>query len=469
MKLETLRSLAGPRDYLARDARIKGAVTGLRRHAGLVASAAFLTALACTPVQADPANGQSNAARRVLPSVVSITIWKPNRAGAMEQFYGSGFVVDPSGLILTNHHVVDGAQSIEVGFSNGTRLSGALCAAAHLIDLAMVKVAGMGQVPAVTWGDSDKLVPGDGVLAIGNPLDVGESVSAGIVSALHRHTSANPFDDLIQTDAAINHGNSGGTMVNEAGEVVGVNTQFLSAAANEGALGIGFAIPSAEAMRVADRLKTCHEEPPGWVGITVQQVTPAIARVLGLSAATGSIVTGVAPDSPAQKSGIRQGDVIEKRDGKAAPIPLQLLGMIALTRVGTPVRLGYWRWGHTAEAEMTIAAWPGIDVTAPRHLMRAAVTDAMNHDGLGARFADRQGNPGEPRAIVSSVDPGSPAGDAGLQQGDVVLQIDQEPVSSVEGAHSLLREAELKGQHAVLLLVESGARRRWVVIPLGVG
>ncbi len=249
------------------------------------------------------AMSDADIVRHVLPSVVNLTVWKTeagkaDAASQAKEFYGSGFVFDANGLILTNRHVVSGAESITVTFSDGSRANASMCAASNLIDLAVIKVQGKANLHAVKWADSETLGVGDRVLAIGNPFGVGVSVSGGIVSALHRHVSANPFDDFIQTDAAINHGNSGGMLVDATGEVVGVNTAFFSDHANGGSLGVGFAIPAIEATHAADRLKDCSSHSPGWIGVAVQQVTPDIAQAMGLPHPTGSIVTGICAAQP---------------------------------------------------------------------------------------------------------------------------------------------------------------------------
>ncbi len=208
---------------------------------------------------------EADAVRGVLPSVVSINIVKSEtgkdlRHGAVRDghFYGSGFVIDPSGLILTNRHVVDGAQAIAVTFANGSRSDATVCASSGRLDIALVKVRGQTNLPSVRWGDSDALRVGERVLAIGNPFGIGTSVSTGIVSALHRHLSDDASDDFIQTDAAINHGNSGGVLIDRQGKVVGVNTKFLSDSQNGGSLGVGFAIPSQQAVAIAGQLKHCR-------------------------------------------------------------------------------------------------------------------------------------------------------------------------------------------------------------------
>ncbi len=459
---------------------------------GLAAlSAAFPVQGAFAASADQPSMNEAEVIRRVLPSVVNITIWKPPpgvpaqktdgakvavAAGAPEdadgveptqQFYGSGFVVDPSGLILTNRHVVEGASDISVTFADGTQAEASLCAICGLVDLAIVKVSGRKDLPAITWGDSEKLHVGDRVLAIGNPLGVGESVSGGIVSALHRHVSDNPFDDFIQTDAAINHGNSGGVLVDQSGAVIGVNTAFLSDRSNGGSLGIGFAIPSFEAKHGVSYLRDCSDRPPGWIGVTVQAVTADIAQTLALAKPTGSIVTGVAAGSPAAKAGIQEGDVLETVNGNATPTPVPLLGVIAMSKVGAPIRVGYWRDGHAGEATAIVAPWPGLGGPGPGGKVQLAAMRAMSMHSIGIHFADRPAGSGPNRVVVASVGHGSGASDAGLRPGDVVLRVDRQPAASADLVQSTLRDAAQAGRHAVLILVESGGRRRFVSMPLG--
>jgi serine protease Do len=456
---------------------------------GLVVLLAYGTVQGATPEARDqPAISEAEAVRHVLPSVVNLTVWKPEKeqadanvanaaaaaadrgvADAMEpteQYYGSGFIVDPSGLILTNRHVVEGASDIIVTFSDGTQAPASVCATCELVDLAIVKVADKKNLPAITWGDSEALRIGDRVLAIGNPLGIGESVSGGIVSALHRRISANPFDDFIQTDAAINHGNSGGVLINSSGAVVGVNTAFFSDRANGGSLGIGFAVPASEARHAVGFLKDCSNRPPGWIGVTVQEVTPDIAQAVGLSRPTGSIVTEVVRDGPAARAGIQEGDVLETANGAVRPTPVAMLGFLALTKIGSSVRLGYWRDGHAIETTVAVDPWPGMGSSAPRNKIQQAAMQAMSMRGLGIRFVDQPSRSGPSRVMVVSVGHGSGASDAGLRPGDVVLRVEHQPAESADSVQAALREAMQAGRHSALLLVESGGRRRFVTVPL---
>ncbi len=421
-----------------------------------------------------PDKTEADIVRSVLPSVVNLTVLKsdqdaakPGEAKKLAQYYGSGFVVDRSGLILTNRHVIDGAAAIGVTLADGTHARAELCAISGQVDLAVVKVRGRTDLTAAKWGDSENLHMGDRVLAIGNPMGVGVSVSSGVVSALHRHVSANPFDDFVQTDAAINHGNSGGMLVDGAGRVVGVNTAFLSDHANGGSVGLGFAIPASEAAATVRRLRDCNPDPSGWIGVSLQQVTPEIAPAFGLAQATGSVVTAVAANSPAQLAGLREGDVLESLAEVPAPTPVQMLRQIAATPVGTAAPVSYWRQGHVARASVTIAPWPDQHSPQAGKAQSAAMRASTTPQGLGLELADEHAASGASRVVVRSIDPAIAVADAGLQQGDVVLRIAQTTAASAETVREALRSQAEAGRSSVLLLVETGQTRRWIAMPLG--
>ena len=251
-------------------------------------------------------------------------------------YVGSGFVIDPSGVIVTNYHVVEQAFEIVVTFSDGTALPGTVMGASKLIDLAVLKVVADHPLPFARWGDSDRLKIGDTVFAAGNPFGVGLSVSAGIVSALNRDIQNSPFDDLIQTDASINHGNSGCPLFNKAGEVVGVDSVIISP--TTGSSGIGFAIPSDSAEFVVDHLVRNGRVRPGWIGVKVQQIKSDLATALGLPRARGSVVAWVQPNGPADKAGLAVGDVIERFSNSSFDDERALLRTIASARLRSWVR-----------------------------------------------------------------------------------------------------------------------------------
>jgi len=249
---------------------------------------------------------------------VNFAIWKmrpPFKAGDPSRrvkTYGSGFIVDPTGIIVTNKHVIDGALSVTVLLSDGNRAEGKVMAAAAMIDLAVVKVNVDHRLPVLAGGDSDTLRVGEAVLSIGNPLGIGKSVSAGIVSALNRDLQDTPFDNYIQTDAAINHGNSGGPLVNRSGEVIGVDTALYNTDPNGGFIGIGFAIPAASAKFVVKLLLDPSHPKAGWLGVTLQDLTADLAEAMGVRGARGAIIVAIDPNSPADRASLRPGDVLEQ-------------------------------------------------------------------------------------------------------------------------------------------------------------
>ncbi len=282
--------------------------------------AAMLLCPTAFAVAAQLGASRSDLIRSLLPTVVNIAVRKevpsePQMASASfgsaneipKSFVGSGFIIDPSGLIVTNYHVVEGAYEISVTLSDGTVMPGKLLHASRTADLAIVQVQVDHKLTPVEWGDSTKVRVGDQVIAIGDPLGIGTSVSGGIVSGLNRDVADSPYDDYIQTDAAINHGNSGGPLFDMEGHVIGVNTALVSP--TEASAGLGLAIPSDSVQFVVDRLIKYGWVRPGWMGLKVQQVTREMAEAMGITTA-GSVVAWVLPAGPAHKSGIEIGDVI---------------------------------------------------------------------------------------------------------------------------------------------------------------
>ncbi len=257
---------------------------------------------------------------------------------------GSGFVVDPAGIIITNNHVIEDADEIEVNLSDGSKLKAELKGRDGKTDLAVLKVKPPHPLTAVTFGNSDSIRVGDWVMAIGNPFGLGGSVTLGIVSARNRNINSGPYDDFIQTDAAINRGNSGGPLFNMAGEVVGINTAIISPSG--GSIGIGFSIPSNTARRVIDQLVAFGETRRGWLGVKIQEVTDDLAKSLKLDMARGALVADVTPTGPAEKAGIKPGDVVVKFDNKPVHEMRDLPRIVADTPVGTKVAIEVLRKGN---------------------------------------------------------------------------------------------------------------------------
>src|SRR5215467_1746353 len=270
----------------------------------------------------------------------------PNRPNTprRQNSLGSGFIIDPSGVVVTNNHVVSDADEVTVILNDGTRLKAEILGRDTKVDLALLRVKPEKPLTAVQFGDSDKLRLGEWVVAIGNPFSLGGTVTAGIVSARNRDINSGPYDNYIQTDAAINRGNSGGPLFNLDGEVIGINTAIISPSG--GSIGIGFAVPSKTALAVIDQLKNFGETRRGWLGVRIQQVTDEIAESLGIKPARGALVAGVDEKGPAKPAGIEPGDVIVKFDGQDIKEMRDLPRVVADTPVGKDVQVQIIRKGH---------------------------------------------------------------------------------------------------------------------------
>lgn len=385
---------------------------------------------------------------------------------------GSGFIISADGYIVTNNHVIDAADQVRVELFSGEELDARVIGRDPRTDIALLKVDRGEDLPFVTFGDSDEARVGDWVLAIGNPLGQGFSVSAGIVSARNR-TLQGSYDDFIQTDAAINRGNSGGPLFNLDGEVIGVNTAILSP--NGGSIGIGFAMSSAVASRVVDQLREFGETRRGWLGVRIQDIDEDMAEALGLDAAEGALVTDV-PEGPAALAGVEAGDVIVSFDGRAIPDTRTLVRIVAETEVGRSVDLVIVREGERESLkveigrleEETLALAPGAPEPpaaepAPQAESLLGMTLGAIDDWLRERFGlgpDTQG------VILLEVEEGSDAYDKGLREGDVIAEVGQQPVSNPGEVSERVDAAEGAGRNSVLILVTRGGQSRFLALNL---
>jgi serine protease Do len=473
-----IAAAAAPAD-IAAARRVRGGWSVLRlklflRH-GLTAG--VLTGmLLIAPARAEGTKQeQAELIRSLIPSVVNITAraevaeaFDPGQASAasadaayqIQVNAGSGFVIDPAGLIITNWHVVTGAFEITVTFADGTRAPAELAGAARVVDLALLRVKVGHPLPAVRWGDSSKVQVGDSVLAIGNALAVGMSVSAGIVSALNRNISDTPVDDFIQTDAAINHGNSGGPLFNMAGEVIGVNSAIVSP--TSASAGLGFAMPSDDVRYVIDHLmKPGAYARPGWLGVKIQAVTPELAEANGFPDTKGSIVSAVMPDGPGQKAGLRPGDVILTLNGEAPSDDRSLLRLITIAKPGAEVTLGIRRFGQQLEVKTTLDSWPqmlwernaapprtGVHLTIPRDL---GLTVASMSEA--ERTKTRAFGHVVDGVLVTHVAPRTDAARRGVMVGDVIMQVGAEPAHSPEALQGAIDRARAAGHRFAALLL----------------
>jgi serine protease Do len=384
---------------------------------------------------------------------------------------GSGFIVSPDGYIVTNNHVIDSADEISVELFHGGNLDAHVVGRDTRTDIALLKVDSDEPLPFVQFGDSDAAHVGDWVLAIGNPLGQGFSVSAGIVSARNR-TLQGSYDDFIQTDAAINRGNSGGPLFDMTGGVIGVNTAILSP--NGGSIGIGFAMSSAVVSRVVDQLRQFGETRRGWLGVRIQNVDADVADAIGLKEAKGALVTDV-PEGPALTAGIKSGDVILKFGGKDVPDTRELVRIVADTAVGKSVDVVVFRDGAetTLKVEIglledatTLAAAPGAtpnDTPPPSEQSVLGMTVAVLTDALRDQFGLDKDVDG---LIVTGLDDGSDAYAKGMREGDVIAEVGQEAVASPKEMQTRIDAAEAAGRNSILLLVKRDGQPRFVALNL---
>ena len=371
---------------------------------------------------------------------------------------GSGFIVDASGLIVTSHHVVKGADSVTVTLHDGRMLDARIAGIDPKTDLALLEIDAGGSLPVVEFGNSDRTRVGDWVVAVGNPFGLGGTVTAGIVSGRGRDIGSGPYDDYLQLDAPINRGSSGGPLFDRSGRVVGVNTAIFSPSG--GNVGIGFAIPANVAKPVIESLRTDGKVDRGWLGVQIQHIGETMAEALGLEAPKGALVASVMPDGPAASAGLRSGDVILSFAGEPLDTMKDLPGIVADFESGTEVEIEVWRDGARETLTATIGA-QGQDTLAS-----AATADG---DGakLGVMLAPR-GEPGEAGVTIAEVAPGSLAARNGLRPGDIIVQAGSKMVSSPDDVAGAVRAAAT-GDKPVLLLVERGDHQRYVAIELDRG
>ncbi len=393
------------------------------------------------------------------------------------QSLGSGFIIDPSGLIVTNNHVIDGADEITVTLQDNTSLKATLVGKDERVDVALLQVKSDHPLPAVKFGDSDAERVGDWVLAIGNPFGLGGSVTAGIVSARGRDIRQGPYDDFIQTDAAINRGNSGGPLFNMNGEVIGINTAIYSPSG--GSIGIGFSIPANMAKSVVAQLHDFGHARRGWLGVRIQQVTPDIAESLGLHDAGGAMVAGVNDGGPADKAKIHNGDIILKFNNQDVKEMRTLPRIVAETKIGQDVPVTVWRDGHEQTVQAQVGELPDDQqqVAAADAKGPAATAQPVEIAGLGLKLApidqatrDKyQLGDDQKGVVITDVAPNGAAGDRGVKPGDVIMEVQQQSVSSPADVQARVDGVRKQNRKSVLMLIQNQDGRRWVPLPLSDG
>jgi len=481
------------------------------------AAAALLAAIAVLPVQPAAARGPENiadVAEQVIDAVVNVSTSQKvdsRIAGLpdlppgspMEEFFdeffknrrghgggdnpdhgprrvnslGSGFIIDPSGLVVTNNHVIADADEINVILNDGTKLPAQLVGKDTKSDLALLRVKTDHPLKAVAFGDSDKLRLGEWVIAIGNPFSLGGTVTAGIVSARNRDIQSGPYDNYIQTDAAINRGNSGGPLFNLNGEVIGVNTAIISPSG--GSIGIGFAVPSDTAMPVIEQLRKYGETRRGWLGVRIQQVSDDIAESLSIKPARGALVAGVDDKGPAKPAGIAPGDVIVKFDGHDIKEMRDLPRVVADTPVGKEVDIVIIRKGQEETHQVKVGRLLDTDKVASNDTKPDVQNDQKStvqktlglelsslSDDVRKKFKIRDGIKG---VVVTGVDPGLDTSqpDKRLAPGDVIVEVQYQAVANPAAVQARVDQLKAQGKKVAVLLVSNGnGETRFVALSL---
>ena len=391
---------------------------------------------------------------------------------------GSGFVIDAEqGLIVTNTHVIEGADEIIINFSDGSKLKvDKVVGKDGKTDLALLKVTPKKPLTAVKFGPSEQIRVGDWVMAIGNPFGLGGSVTVGIISAKARDINSGPYDDYLQTDAAINKGNSGGPLFNMDGDVVGVNTAIISPTG--GSIGIGFAVPSDIAVPVIEQLKMYGETRRGWLGVRIQSVSEDIAETLGVAENMGALVAGITPDGPAAKAGIESGDVILKFDSKDVSTMRGLPRIVAQTPIGKTVDVEALRKGERKNFKVVVGRLDEDDKPddqPPKVESQKQDKPAPGRPMIGLKLTpltdELRRKHGLDRKLkglfVTEADPQSPAAEKGVKAGDVIVEAAQEQVASVDDLVRSVEKVRKSGRKAVLLRVEDGkGDMRFVAVPI---
>jgi serine protease Do len=408
---------------------------------------------------------------RVSPAVVRVVTVRPHqpadsKAGAQmakaaanegtDTFTGSGFIIDPAGYIGTNKHVVEGAISVYVVTADGIRYPAQIVGMPDKADMALIRIEAGRPLPFAGFGDSDSMRPGDRVFAIGSPFGFDTTVTSGIVSALNRDIMESPFDDYIQTDAAINHGNSGGALFNQAGEVIGMTSVIFSP--DTGSSGVGFAIPSMSLKFVFDRLMKTGEVRAGMLPIHTQEVTWMLQQALGAPDLQGALVTSVQDAGDKMLQGkIKAGDIVRTINGEPVLDPRDLARKAVRTPIGSDAVLELYRGGATETVHVTMQAWPEV---------KPVVLDNDGQRTLGLQLASGNGEGGNPIVTVADVEPAGTAANSGIRKGDTIVQVQQTSVSEPDQALQIFGAQSSLKHHFAAVLVRRDTKLSWISLAI---
>ncbi len=454
------------------------------------AGAIIFSSIAATGIVPSKADAASSSATcdaagvvaNALPAVVNISviqvITKTRGDGSPEEHLeindGAGAIIDPSGIVITNRHVIQNAAMIRIAFHDGSEVAARLIQASVLVDLAVLKVEPVKPLPALRFADSDALRVGQPVIAIGNPFGIGTSVTTGVVSALNRDFMRSPVDNLIQTDAAINPGNSGGPLLDCAGDIIGINTALASNNKALGSIGIGFAMPSNIVSYVAARLRHPETDSPDWFGLQLQDMTPSMAAAFHREHVGGAIVTAADRDSPAALASIEPGDLITAVDGREMFDSRAILRELVAKPPNEPAVLSVWRAGATKQVTVVGQRWPNLAMIRNEFLADAAAVARAQAQGTGMLLADltpesRQhfGLDNETGVLIYAVAEGSQAESAGLKSGDVIERVGDKVATTPAQVKQQLDHGSPVGEELVAILVHGKTRTRWVTLCVG--
>ena len=420
---------------------------------------------AVVPVQMRLDGGSfAKLAEAVKPAVVNVNIDRRSAGRpSAEEFpgddtergprrgLGSGVIIEASGVALTNAHVVGGASEVDVTLLDGTKHRAKVVGVDRKTDLAVLRLDAAGKrFPFLPLGNSDEVQVGDWVLAVGSPFGLQATVTSGIVSAKARQIGAGPYDDFIQTDAAINPGNSGGPLVNMRGEVIGINTAIV-----RGGSGIGFAIPASMARQISAQLLDNGKVTRGWLGVVLQPLTPDLAASFGADGKKGALISEVSPDSPADRAGLKAGDVVLEIDGHTVGTPGDVARAVGLVAPGRKAKLSVWRDKAQKSVEIVLGEAPGEQQASRLGFQVRPITPDV------ARQLNRRSTEG---VVVSDVDDGSAAAEAGIRSGDVIVEVNRRPVKTVADFRAATRDMK-KGERLTVRLERGDVALYVAVVP----
>ncbi len=430
-----------------------------------------LSSVYASPVSSSQPGDLPKTITPLLEAVVNISVLRKGDSGLPERFVGSGFLISPDGLIVTNNHVVSGAYAVTATFLDGRSYPVSVLATNRRPDVALLKILPDRELPFVSFGDSDDLQIGQTVIAIGNPIGLSNSVSVGVVSALNRDIQLTMIDDFIQTDAAINHGNSGGPLFDTQGRVIGINTALWITTEGAGSAGLGFAIPSRDASWVISQMRRFGRVRAGFLGGRLQEVSYDLRDAFGLQTVAAGLVAAVMKNTPADLAGLKEGDIIIGIKGRPQPKDVRaLLRQLEETPPGEHVEFSIIRDGRQQPIDVLLSEWPDneLDPVGPQPPHKDL---SQENKMLGIRvqpdpdaLKDSRFFKGEPAVTIAGLAPDSPAANAGLMPGDILIKVGARRVLNEDDAKAAFSEADMSQRGSIPVLVLQKGNPKWFAL-----